>query len=77
MKNKIRIAKENGTLQTCDCCCDDQLLDDDMINCDNNHRFLPVSLTNSFHLNIFLIEHVYEIISKMVLFQMVSVFLHV
>jgi len=36
---QIRIAKENGTLQTCDCCCDDQLLDDDMINCDDNHRF--------------------------------------
>jgi hypothetical protein len=36
---QICIAKENGTLQTCDCCCDDQLLDDDMINCDNNHRF--------------------------------------
>ncbi len=36
---QIRIAQENGTLQTCDCCCDDHLLDDDMINCDNNHRF--------------------------------------
>ncbi|CAF4405090.1 unnamed protein product, partial [Adineta steineri] len=36
---QIRIATENHTLQTCDCCCDDQLLNDDMINCDNNHRF--------------------------------------
>jgi hypothetical protein len=36
---QIRIATENGTLRTCECCCDDQLLDDDMINCDNNHQF--------------------------------------
>lgn len=36
---QIRLAKANGTLQTCDCCCDDQLLDDDMITCENHHRF--------------------------------------
>ena len=37
--DQIRLAKDNGTLQTCDCCCDDQLLDDDMITCENHHRF--------------------------------------
>ncbi|CAF3701950.1 unnamed protein product [Rotaria sp. Silwood1] len=43
---QIRIATENGTLQTCDCCCDDQLLDDDMISCDNNHRFCQSCIRN-------------------------------
>ncbi|CAF0957227.1 unnamed protein product [Rotaria sordida] len=43
---QIRIATENGTLQTCDCCCDDQLLDDDMISCDNNHRFCQTCIRN-------------------------------
>ncbi|CAM2727175.1 unnamed protein product [Rotaria socialis] len=43
---QIRIASENGTLQTCDCCCDDQLLDDDMISCDNNHRFCQTCIRN-------------------------------
>ena len=36
---QIRFARENGTLQTCDCCCDDALLDDEMIDCSNQHRY--------------------------------------
>ena len=36
---QIQLAAASGTLQTCDCCCDDQLLDDDMVQCDENHRF--------------------------------------
>ena len=36
---QLRLAVESGTVQTCDCCCDDQLLDDDMVQCEEKHRF--------------------------------------
>ncbi|CAF1135745.1 unnamed protein product [Adineta ricciae] len=43
---QIQSATQNGTLKTCDCCCDDQLLDDDMIECDNNHEFCRTCVKN-------------------------------
>ena len=34
-----RLAKKNGELQTCDCCCNDDILEEDMIPCHQAHLF--------------------------------------
>lgn len=44
--DQIRIAKENGTLLTCDCCCDEEILDDEMIECTNQHKFCQTCVRN-------------------------------
>jgi len=36
---QLRLARINRTLRTCACCCDEELLDDDMIHCDQHHDF--------------------------------------
>ena len=44
---KIQLAHENNELMECPCCCNDELLVDDMLSCDDCHLFCHMCIRRS------------------------------